>query len=97
MMKGPVEGPTLPKVHGVYPGPKEAPQFDQKSPNCPTDLKKLAYTRTCMEEQWAHDLEYKAKVEQEYEPLITLPSKSWYSNEAWLAHFEAGFASSLPW
>ena len=48
-----------------------------------------------MEEQWAPDLEYKVKVEQEYKLFVTLLSKSWYSHEAWLAHFEAGSTLSL--
>ena len=61
------------------------------------DLEELAYTWTCIEEQWAHGLEYEMKAKQEYKLLVTLPSKSWYSHEAWLAHYEASSAPFLPW
>ena len=59
------------------------------------NLEELAYTLARMEEQWAPDLEYEVEAEQEYELLVTLLSKPWYSHETWLAHSKTGFASSL--
>ena len=74
-------------------GPEKAPESEQKSPNCRVDLEELVYTRAHMEEQWA--LEYESEAEHEYEPLVTLLSKPWYSCEAWLAHSEDGSTLSL--